>query len=396
MAYAYRSQTNNRNRRNGGGSRAPRRRGAQYIDPSRFIKAAKPVTPQTEYVPTHKFDDFNVHEKIKSNLRAKGFETPTPIQDQTIIPALEGKDIIGIANTGTGKTAAFAIPILNRLLTDRNSRALIVAPTRELAQQIDEDIGSMAKGSGLFGAVVIGGEPIGRQLRDLRSNPQIVIGTPGRIKDHLERRTLNLARFNMIVLDEVDRMLDMGFVDDVREILSHLAEERQSFFFSATLDTRVNNLIQTFSHDPVTISIKTGETSDNVDQNVIQYGGNMEKIEKLHDILLEEHVTKVIVFDETQRSVERLSQELVARGFPAVSIHGGKNQSQRQRALNSFKTDQVSILVATDVAARGIDVKDISHVINYTQPQSYEDYVHRIGRAGRAGKTGYALTFVTR
>jgi len=396
MAYAYRSQTNNRNRRNGGGSRAPRRRGAQYIDPTRFVKAAKPVTAETEYVPTHKFDDFNVHEKIKSNLRAKGFVTPTPIQDQTIIPALEGKDIIGIANTGTGKTAAFAIPILNRLLTDRNSRALIVAPTRELAQQIDEDIRSMAKGSGLFGAVVIGGEPIGRQLRDLRSNPQIVIGTPGRIKDHLERRTLNLARFNMIVLDEVDRMLDMGFVDDVREILSHLAEERQSFFFSATLDTRVNNLIQTFSHDPITISIKTGETSDNVDQNVVQYGGNMEKIEKLHDILLEEHVTKVIVFDETQRSVERLSQELVARGFPAVSIHGGKNQGQRQRALNSFKTDQVSILVATDVAARGIDVKDISHVINYTQPQSYEDYVHRIGRAGRAGKTGYALTFVTR
>ena len=396
MAYAYRSQTNNRNRRNGGGSRAPRRRGAQYIDPSRFIKAAKPVTPATEYVPTHKFDDFNVHEKIKSNLRVKGFVTPTPIQDQTIIPALEGKDIIGIANTGTGKTAAFAIPILNRLLTDRNARALIVAPTRELAQQIDEDIRSMAKGSGLFGAVVIGGEPIGRQLRDLRSNPQIVIGTPGRIKDHLERRTLNLSRFNMIVLDEVDRMLDMGFVDDVREILSHLAEERQSFFFSATLDTRVNNLIQTFSQDPITISIKTGETSDNVDQNIVQYGGNMEKIEKLHDILLEDHVTKVIVFDETQRSVERLSQELVARGFPAVSIHGGKNQGQRQRALNSFKTNQVSILVATDVAARGIDVKDISHVINYTQPQSYEDYVHRIGRAGRAGKTGYALTFVTR
>jgi ATP-dependent RNA helicase RhlE len=397
MAYAYRSQTNsNRNRRSGGGSRAPRRRGAQYIDPSRFIKAAKPVTPQTEYVPTHKFDDFNVHEKIKSNLRAKGFVTPTPIQDQTIIPALEGKDIIGIANTGTGKTAAFAIPILNRLLTDRDARALIVAPTRELAQQIDEDIRSMAKGSGLFGAVIIGGSPMGAQLRDLRSNPQIVIGTPGRIKDHLERRTLNLARFNMIVLDEVDRMLDMGFVDDVREILSHLAEQRQSFFFSATLDTRVNNLIQTFSHDPTTISIKTGETSDNVDQNVIQYGGNMEKIEKLHDILLEDHVTKVIVFDETQRSVERLSQELVARGFTAVSIHGGKNQGQRQRALNSFKTDQVSILVATDVAARGIDVKDISHVINYTQPQSYEDYVHRIGRAGRAGKTGYALTFVTR
>jgi ATP-dependent RNA helicase RhlE len=391
MAYAYRSQ--NHTRRRSGGNRRP---GAKYIDPNKFIKAAKPVTPQTEYVPTHQFADFDVHPSIKSNLQAKGFITPTPIQDQTIIPALEGKDIIGIANTGTGKTAAFGVPILHKLLTDRNTKALIVAPTRELALQIDDDIRSMAKGSGLFGAVLIGGAPIGRQLKDLRSNPNIVIGTPGRIKDHLERRTLNLARFNMIVLDEVDRMLDMGFVDDVREILSHLAEQRQSFFFSATMDNRVSGLIQTFSHDPITISIKTGETSDNVDQNIIQFGGNMEKIEKLHDILLEEKVTKVIIFDETQRSVERLSKELIDRGFPAVSIHGGKNQGQRQRALASFKTSQSQILVATDVAARGIDVKDVSHVINYTQPQSYEDYVHRIGRAGRAGKTGYALTFVAR
>ena len=391
MAYAYRSQNHTKRRSTGN-----RRPGAKYIDPQKFIKAAKPVTAETEYVPTHKFDDFNVHPSIKANLRAKGFVTPTPIQDQTIIPALEGKDIIGIANTGTGKTAAFAVPILHQLLTNRNSRALIVAPTRELAQQIDDDIRSMAKGSGLFGAVLIGGAPIGRQLKDLRSNPNIVIGTPGRIKDHLERRTLNLSRFNVIVLDEVDRMLDMGFVDDVREILSQLAPQRQSFFFSATLDNRVNSLIQTFSHDPVTISIKTGETTDSVDQNVVKYGGNIEKIEKLHDLLLEEHVTKVIVFDETQRSVERLSKELIDRGFSAVSIHGGKNQGQRQRALNSFKTNEVSILVATDVAARGIDVKDISHVINYSQPQTYEDYVHRIGRAGRAGKTGYALTFIAR
>ena len=395
MSYAYRSQTNSRNRRPGG-ARPARRRGAQYIDPSKFVKAAKPVTPQTEYVPTHKFEDFDVHQTIKANLKAKGFTTPTPIQDQTIVPALEGKDVIGIANTGTGKTAAFSVPILHKLLTQRGSRALIVAPTRELAQQIDDDIRSMAKGSGLFGAVIIGGAPIGRQLRELRSNPQIVIGTPGRIKDHLERGTLDLSRFNMIVLDEVDRMLDMGFVDDVREILSKLAEVRQSFFFSATLDARVNSLIQTFSHDPVTVSIKTGETSDNVDQNVIVYGGNIEKLEKLHDLLIQPHVTKAIVFDETQRSVERLSKELIDRGFAAVSIHGGKNQGQRQRALNSFKTNQVTVLVATDVAARGIDVADISHVVNYTQPQSYDDYVHRIGRAGRAGKTGYALTFIAR
>lgn len=393
MAYAYRSKNHTNRRRSGGGNRRP---GAKYIDPNKFVKAAKPVTPQTEYVPTHKFDDFNVHQTIKNNLQAKGFVTPTPIQDQTIVPALEGKDVIGIANTGTGKTAAFSVPILHMLMTKPGSRALIVAPTRELAQQIEADIRSFAKGSGLFGAVIIGGEPIGRQLRDLRSNPQIVIGTPGRIKDHLERRTLNLSRFNMIVLDEVDRMLDMGFVDDVREILSQLAAERQSFFFSATLDARVNSLIQTFSNNPITVSIKTGETSDNVDQNVIRYGGNIEKLEKLHDLLIESHVTKAIVFDETQRSVERLSQELIERGFAAASIHGGKNQGQRQRALSRFKANDITVLVATDVAARGIDVADISHVINYTQPQSYEDYVHRIGRAGRAGKTGYALTFIPR
>ncbi|MEI7682699.1 MAG: DEAD/DEAH box helicase [Candidatus Saccharibacteria bacterium] len=393
MAYAYRSQNHARRTNSGGGKRRP---GAKYIDPARFVKAAKPVTAETEYIPTHKFVDFEINQTIKNNLLAKGFTTPTPIQDQTIIPALAGKDVIGIANTGTGKTAAFSVPILNRLMSDHNARALIVAPTRELAQQIDEDIRSIAKGSGLFGAVIIGGAPIGRQLKDLRSNPQIVIGTPGRIKDHLERKTLNLSRFNMIVLDEVDRMLDMGFVDDVREILSKLAPERQSFFFSATLDTRVNSLIQTFSKDPVTISIKTGETTDTVDQNVISYGGNIEKLEKLHDLLIQPHVTKAIVFDETQRSVERLSNELIDRGFAAVSIHGGKNQGQRQRALSRFKLNEVTVLVATDVAARGIDVKDISHVINYTQPQSYEDYVHRIGRAGRAGKTGYALTFVSR
>lgn len=390
--YAYRSQTHNR-RRNTGSKRRP---GAQYIDPAKFIKAAKPVTPQTEYVPTHRFEDFDVNRLLKANLSNKGFVTPTPIQDQTIIPALAGKDVIGIANTGTGKTAAFSVPILNRLMTERGSRALIVAPTRELALQIDEDIRSIAKGSGLFGAVLIGGAPIGRQLKELRSNPQIVIGTPGRIKDHLERKTLNLARFNMIVLDEVDRMLDMGFVDDVRQILGQLAPQRQSFFFSATLDARVNGLIQTFSHDPVTVSIKTGETSDNVDQNVIRYAGNMEKLEKLHDLLIQPEVTKAIVFDETQRSVERLNEQLHERGFPVASIHGGKNQSQRQRALARFKSDEVRVLVATDVAARGIDVKDISHVINYSQPQTYDDYVHRIGRAGRAGKTGYALTFVVR
>jgi superfamily II DNA/RNA helicase len=377
------------NRRSGGG----KRRG-QYIDPSRFVKAAVPVEKGEEYVPMHTFAEFEINNILKTNVIAKGYTTPTPIQDQTIPVALEGYDVIGIANTGTGKTAAFALPTLHHLMTFADSRALIVAPTRELAQQIEQECRSIAKGSGLTGALLIGGSAMGPQLRDLRANPRIIIGTPGRIKDHMERGTLKLANVNIAVLDEVDRMLDMGFVDDVRNILSNLAVERQSFFFSATLDTRVKNLIHTFAKDPVTISLKVGETADSVNQDVVRYAGSHEKMQKLHDILLSQGVTKAIVFDETQRGVERLSNELVARGFDADAIHGGKSQGQRQRALDKFKKNQIKILVATDVAARGIDVADITHVINYGMPQSYEDYVHRIGRAGRAGKTGHALTFI--
>lgn len=377
------------------GGRNSGRRSGQYIDPTRFVKAARSMADTEIYVPQHMFEDFAVDARLKQNLADKGFTVPTPIQDQAIPQALEGKDIIGVADTGTGKTAAFALPMLHGLMSHRGSKALIIAPTRELAQQIEDECISLAKGTGLYGALLIGGSAMGPQLRDLRKNPEVVIGTPGRIKDHIERGTLKLNGFNVVVLDEVDRMLDMGFVDDVRYILSQLAPQRQSFFFSATLDSRVNNLIQTFSNEPVTISIKTGETGENINQDVVRYGGTAEKLEKLHDILLKQEVGKTIVFDETQRSVERLSKELLARGFEADAIHGGKTQGQRQRALDRFKRSQIKVLVATDVAARGIDVADITHVINYSTPQSYDDYVHRIGRAGRAGKTGHALTFVS-
>jgi superfamily II DNA/RNA helicase len=232
------------------------------------------------------------------------------------------------------------------------------------------------------------------QFRQLKANPQIVIGTPGRIKDHLERQTLDLSSFNIVVLDEVDRMLDMGFVHDVQTILKRLKTPRQSYFFSATMDTRVAQLIQGFANDPVTVAVKTGETSDNVHQDVVNFSDKSDKIDKLHNLLISGDISKAIIFDETQRSVERLSQLLVERGFDADAIHGGKTQGQRQRALAKFKKNEISILVATDVAARGIDVADVSHVINFTQPQSYSDYTHRIGRAGRAGRIGYALTFV--
>lgn len=387
-----------------GGSRSggrrfskPKNKGnKQFIHHSKFVKVATGATA-APYEPTHTFQDFAIAPLLKANIEKKGFTTPSPIQDQTIPLGLEGRDIIGIANTGTGKTAAFGVPVLHSLIENRDTKkALIMAPTRELAQQIEDELRSIGKGSKLTGALLIGGVPIGPQMRDLRANPQIVIGTPGRMKDHLERGTLDLSGFNVVVLDEVDRMLDMGFINDIREILSLLPNERQSLFFSATLDHKVAALIEQFAHDPVTVSVKSGDSSDNVHQDVVHYVSRVEQLEKLHDILNKEDVEKIIVFDETQRSVERLSKELVERGFQADAIHGGKSQGQRQRALNKFKDNKVNILVATDVAARGIDVSDVTHVINYSVPQTYDDYVHRIGRAGRAGRIGQAYTFIAK
>lgn len=377
-----------------GGSR-PQKRGPskENIHPSRFIKAAK-LIEDVVYEPAHRFEDFEVDTLIKTNLSANKIMTPSPIQDQSIPTGLAGNDIVGIANTGTGKTLAFAIPVLHKLMKDKHARALVLAPTRELAQQIEDQCRLIARGSGLTGALLIGGSSMGPQLRDLRANPRIVIGTPGRIKDHIERGTLKLSNFSIIVLDEFDRMLDMGFLPDVREILSRLHENRQSFFFSATLDARVEGLIREFANDPVTVSVKTGDTVDSVEQNVVMYNSKNEKIEKLHELLLSNQENKVLVFDDTQRAVERLSDELTARGFNSDAIHGGKSQGQRQRALKRFKQNEVTVLVATDVAARGIDIPDITHVINYSTPNSYADYVHRIGRAGRAGRTGNALTFI--
>ena len=365
----------------------------QYINPELFIKAAKPVDTRA-YVPTHMFADFPFDERLHANIIKKGYVAPTPIQDQTIALALQGQDVIGVANTGTGKTAAFALPILNRLMTEKQSRALVVAPTRELAQQIEMECREISRGAIGRSALLIGGSNYGPQLRDLRFNPKLVIGTPGRIKDHIERGTLQLWDFNMVALDEVDRMLDMGFVEDVRLLLRELAPERQSFYFSATMDARVTGLIATFSPDAQMVTVKQNDTSDNVHQDVVRYRDAYDRNDKLHDILIDPQTHKVIVFENTQRAVEKLESELKERGFSVTSIHGGKSQGQRNRALQTFKKNEVNILVATDVAARGIDVSDITHVINYAQPQTYDDYVHRVGRAGRAGRTGYAFTFI--
>jgi superfamily II DNA/RNA helicase len=376
-------------------NRSRRRRGnnKENIHPSKFIKEAVDVK-QDEYIAKYSFNDFDVSPILKKNLAKKGFKAPSPIQDQSIPVGLDGKDVIGIANTGTGKTIAFAIPVIDKLIKNKDSRVIIMAPTRELAQQILEEIKILTRGSNIYHALLIGGSSMHLQLRDLRRNPRIVIGTPGRIQDHIKRNSLDLRKFDMVVLDEVDRMLDMGFVNDMRKILARINRNRQSFFFSATMDDKVRTLINEFTNNPVMISVKTGKTSDNVEQNIVKYKSNNDKFEKLHELLELNRKNKVLIFDETKRGVDRLSRDLNKRGFKTDAIHGNKSQRQRERALSNFKCSQTTILVATDVAARGIDVKGITHVINYSTPQSYDDYVHRIGRAGRAGKTGYALTFI--
>lgn len=384
-----RQRINNKRGERRGNPRGPKK---AYIHPSKFIKAAKSIAEDV-YVPQHSFQDFIFDENIKSNLQNMGYKTPSPVQDKAIPHGLAGDDIVGIANTGTGKTAAFAIPLLHRLITEPASKAIIIAPTRELAEQIEQQCRVIARGSRLNGALLIGGASIGLQLRDLSYKPRIIVGTPGRIKDHLERGSLKLNDCNLVVLDEVDRMLDMGFVHDITNILDCTSKERQSFYFSATVDNRVRSIIEKFSNNPVYISVKSGDTSDNVNQDIVVHE-NSDKLDKLHEILIKKTTAKTIIFDDTHNTVERLTKALTERGFNADAIHGGKSQSQRQRVLRKFKTNEVKILVATDVAARGLDMSDITHVINFSLPNSYEDYVHRIGRTGRAGKVGYALTFV--
>ena len=379
-----------------GGGRPAQRRPAhrgQDIHYSKFINKAVENEVVVEFVPKHTFADFAIDQRIKANIAAKGYVTPTPIQDQAIPEILNGRDIVGIANTGTGKTGAFLIPLLNKVAKAKNERVLIMVPTRELAQQIEEEYRGFAAGSGLASVSVVGGANITRQIRALRDNPYFVIGTPGRLKDLIERRVLDLSKFQTVVLDEADRMLDMGFIHDMREIMSQMPAERHTLFFSATLSSDIDRLIGDFLNNPIRISVKTGDTAKNVDQDIVRLGGK-NKIDVLHDLLINPEFDKVLVFGRTKHGVEKLSNMLTERGIPAASIHGNKSQNHRQKALGEFKQNRIKVLVATDVAARGLDIPKVSHVINFDVPGTYEDYVHRIGRTGRAGERGKALTFV--
>jgi len=370
-------------------------KGAPKIDVSRFVNKAVSVEPEKEYVSKHQFSDFAIHPKLKENIVRKGFEKTTPIQDQTIPHILEGKDVVGIANTGTGKTAAFLIPLIHKIFHHKHERALIIVPTRELAQQILDEFQVFSKHSGLRAVLCIGGASMGFQIRDLRRIPSFVIGTPGRLKDLINRKALNISSFRNIVLDEADRMVDMGFIADIKFLLGLMPTERHSLFFSATISKEIEGLMKSFLRDQhITVSVKSRDTSANVDQDIIRVPSREKKLQVLHELLQRPEFSKVLIFGKTKHGVEKLSVMLSKMGHKVASIHGDKPQSKRQRALDDFKKEKINILVATDVAARGLDIPDVSHVINYDIPMTYEDYIHRIGRTGRANKKGIALTFV--
>lgn len=339
------------------------------------------------------FADFLIDEQLKKNIVNKGYKVPTPIQDQVIPVILEGKDVIASANTGTGKTAAFLVPLIHNVLIKKTNKVLIITPTRELADQIQRELDLFKRHTRLNSVLCIGGLSLGPQIQNLKRDHSFVIGTPGRLKDLESSYNLNFSKYDAIVLDEVDTMFDMGFINDIKYIISKLPDKRHSLFFSATIPTNLKDVMNSFLRNPITISVKTRQSSCNVNQDVIKIGEH-DKVDLLHDSLIKPEFTRVIIFLRTKRSADKLSKKLRERGFNVATIHGDKSQAQRRNALILFKNNKVKILLATDVVARGIDIDDVSHVINFDLPATPEDYVHRIGRTGRAEKTGNAITFI--
>lgn len=363
------------------------------IDKSFYVKKAQEFSTIEEVVTVHSFDDFGFCGQLVENIKTKGYVKATEIQDKVIPEIMAGRDVLGVANTGTGKTAAYILPLINKIINHPEERVIILAPTRELAVQIKEELRSFTWGLKVFTTLAIGGAFIREQIIKIKRGPNVIIGTPGRIMDLGKRRVIDFKGLDVVILDEVDRMLDMGFIGDVKAIVEQTPQDRQTLFFSATVDKKVEPLIGMFLHNPVKISTKIQDTSSHIEQNVVRVPRSA-KEEKLHQLVAQPDFKKVLIFGSTQLIVEKLSTGLIQKGFRAQGLHGGKRQYQRQQIVKSFREDQTTILVATDVAARGLDIADITHVINYDEPNNYQDYIHRIGRTGRGNNRGCALTFV--
>ncbi len=342
------------------------------------------------------FETFNFHPSIMAGVRALGYSIPTPIQLKAIPPIMRGRDVIGLAQTGTGKTAAFVLPILERLRSSPRGRvrALIISPTRELAEQTYEVINGLGSRIGLQSISIYGGVSIEPQIRSLRSGIDIVVACPGRLLDHLWKGTISLSGLEILVIDEADRMFDMGFLPDIRSILSCIMNKRQTLLFSATMPNDIQRLVKEILHDPVTVQIDRQLPAKTVSHALSPVNQHL-KTNLLKEILNKTKTDSVLVFTRTKHRAERVAQQLVRGGYKVTSLQGNLSQNQRQAALTGFRNGSIKILVATDIAARGLDVLSISHVINYDMPESTDDYIHRIGRTGRVNKSGDALTFVT-
>ena len=389
----------------GGGSRGGSRGGSgggrggrkmQTFDVSRYINLnPADTTPEEVYVAKHTFKTFGLEQPLVTTITNMGLTVPSPIQDQIIPYIMDGRDVVGLAQTGTGKTAAFLVPLINKTLKQYSRQTLILAPTRELAIQVEQELKRLTEKMKILSTVCVGGMNIRPQIQGLRRPNHFIIGTPGRVQDLIDRGHIKPGGFSTIVLDEADRMLDMGFIHDMRKILKDVPDPHETLFFSATMSDSVKGMIHEFMNDPITISVRKKDITGSITQDVVYYEPHT-KFNTLVDLLKKPDFTRVIIFGAMKHSVEKLSQELTRSGIKSDAIHGNKSHPQRQRALQNFKTGRVQVLVATDVAARGIHVDDVSHVINYDLPNAYEDYVHRIGRTGRADKRGQALTFVTK
>jgi superfamily II DNA/RNA helicase len=342
------------------------------------------------------FSSFKLHPQIAAGVKALGYTTPTPIQLQAIPPVLEGHDVMGLAQTGTGKTAAFVLPLLQRLLAGPRGRvrALIIAPTRELAEQIHVSIVALGRDTKLRSATVYGGVSANTQIQKLRAGVEIVVACPGRLLDHITQKNIDLSHVEVLVLDEADRMFDMGFLPDVRRIIKHLPAKRQNLMFSATMADDIRKLAHDVLHRPVTVQVGHTAPANTVSHALYPVAQHL-KTALLMELLKHTDTESILIFTRTKHRAKRIGQQLEKAGYKAASLQGNLSQNRRQAALDGFRDGSFQILVATDIAARGIDVSTISHVINYDIPDTTDAYTHRIGRTGRAAKTGDAFTFVT-
>lgn len=382
-----------RNRNAAPNSRAKKK---SKLNPELFVQKA--IAPKAEdKIETRAFSELNLNKQLAKNIVEMGFENTTPIQDSTFERLVKGMNLIGIANTGTGKTGAFLIPLLQRLgqHPDERFQTLIVVPTRELALQVYDEFKKLGKGMNLSAACFIGGTNVDKDVRSAKNRFDFVIGTPGRLLDLATRGSLKLQFQDVLILDEFDKMLDMGFIHDIRNIVGKMRSRKQTLLFSATKDKKQQAIIDEIVENPFIVEIHSGDkSSNNVDQNVIHVKEGQDKFQLLLDVLNEPTFDKVILFTETKHLANRVAKKLNDAGIKSDQIHGNKSQNYRINALDKFKKGAIRILVATDIAARGIDVEDVSLVINYQAPIDFDTYIHRVGRTGRAGKTGKAYTFV--